>query len=76
MFSVDELKVIRSKTERSDIARSMHDGLGDSQEAEALGGHTGRDKTIGKILERFLLSLYFIFTDVKQISVLVIPSLH
>jgi len=31
---------------------AVHEGLGTTDEAAALGGHIGRDKATGKILER------------------------
>jgi hypothetical protein len=52
LCAVLHLKVITSKDERMTIVRSVHDGLGTTAEAEALGGHIGRDKTVSKILER------------------------
>ena len=66
LLAVLELRVIRSKSERLNIIRSMHDGLGSSQEAKALAGHIGRDKTISKLLVRsevvlILRQLYLCF---------------
>ena len=45
--------VITDKDERQVIIKSSHEGLAGSVEAQSLAGHFGRDKTIGKITERY-----------------------
>jgi len=55
MVAVSEVKVVRSKNERIQIIRSMHDGVGQSDESIALAGHIGRDKCISKVMERYVL---------------------
>lgn len=45
-------RVVTDVTEQKKIVQALHEGLGSSDEAAALGGHIGRDKVMGKILER------------------------
>ena len=46
------LRVITDKAEQERIVMGVHEGLGDSLESKALGGHLGFDKTEEKIAPR------------------------
>jgi len=51
------VRVITKSEERNKILRSVHQGLGSSDESAALAGHIGRDKALAKILERYVMLL-------------------
>lgn len=47
------LRVIITEQDRVKILTAIHEGLGSTDEAHALGGHIGRDKTMSKLQERY-----------------------
>lgn len=51
-FTVTYLKVVTDAAERYHILKMCHEGGDSSIAVTALGGHTGRDKTLWKIRER------------------------
>ncbi|XP_041348471.1 uncharacterized protein LOC121368025 [Gigantopelta aegis] len=50
---VRDLRVVLDEKERQKIVTMCHEGCNTSTEAQTIGGHIGRDKTLIKILERF-----------------------
>ncbi|XP_041376431.1 uncharacterized protein LOC121388948 [Gigantopelta aegis] len=49
---VRDLRVVLDEKERQRIVTMCYEGCNTSTEAQAIGGHNGRDKTLIKILER------------------------
>ena len=47
----EHLRVIKSNAERKRLLKGVHEGLGSTLEAAAIGGHFGRDKTLWKLID-------------------------
>ena len=57
--------MITDQQERLRIVQAVHEGLGETKQSKALGGHHGRDKTSRKITERYFWP--GVVSDVKYV---------
>ena len=46
-------RVIEQKTEQNRLLRAFHEGLGETKQAQAMGGHFGRTKTLSKLTSHY-----------------------
>ena len=46
-------RVIEETAEQNRLLRACHEGLGETKQAQAMGGHFGRTKTLSKLTSRY-----------------------